>query len=74
MEMKHSERQFDDLFPLMGIRDGVVISKRGDITIGWELTLPDAFSLLESDYDELSGAFASATGFIRTCDFRILDE
>lgn len=60
MEMKHSERPFDDLFPLMGIRDGVVISKRGDITIGWELTLPDAFSLLESDYDELSGAFASA--------------
>ena len=60
MEMKQSARQFDDLFPLMGIRDGVVISKRGDITIGWELTLPDAFSLTESDYDELAGAFVSA--------------
>lgn len=58
--MKQSSRQFDDLFPLMGIRDGVVISKRGDITIGWELTLPDAFSLLESDYNELTGVFASA--------------
>jgi len=60
MEMQQSARQFDRIFPLMGMKDGVVISKRGDLTVGWELTLPDAFSLLESDYDEMAGALASA--------------
>jgi len=58
--MQQSARQFDRIFPLMGMKDGVVISKRGDLTVGWELTLPDAFSLLESDYDEMAGALASA--------------
>lgn len=60
MEMKQSARQFDDIFPLMGLKDGIIISKRGDITLGWELTLPDVFSLLEGDYNELVQSLASA--------------
>jgi len=44
----------------MGMKDGVVISRRGDITIGWELSLPDVFSLTEGDYDEMVSAMASA--------------
>ena len=47
-------------FPLMDIIGDAVISKRGDITLGWELTLPDAFSMVGKDYDEMVSVFASA--------------
>lgn len=60
MEMKTSARSFDELFPLMGMKDGILISKRGDVTIGWELSLPEAYSLLEGEYDELVSSLSSA--------------
>lgn len=60
MEMKQPSTSFDSIFPLMGMKDGVLISKRGDITVGWELTLPDTYSLLESEYDEMVASLASA--------------
>lgn len=60
MEMKQNIREFDSIFPLMDIVDGAVVSKRGDITLGWELTLPDAYSLLEGEYDEMVSSLASA--------------
>lgn len=50
----------DRVFPLAKITDGVVISKRGEVTVGWELTLPTAFSLVEEDYDDMLLDFASA--------------
>ena len=60
MEMKQPSTTFDRIFPLMGMKDGVLISKRGDITLGWELTLPDSYSLLENEYDEMVSSLASA--------------
>lgn len=60
MEMKQTSKSFDELFPLMGMKDGIIISKRGDVTLGWELTLPDIYSLLESEYDEMLSSLASA--------------
>lgn len=58
--MKQTSKSFDELFPLMGMKDGIIISKRGDVTLGWELTLPDIYSLLESEYDEMLSSLASA--------------
>lgn len=60
MEMKHKARSIDELFPLMGMKDGVLISKRGEITIGWELDLPRAYSIAESEYDEMITSMSSA--------------
>ena len=60
MEMKQTSKSFDELFPLMGMKDGIIISKRGDVTLGWELTLPDIYSLLGSEYDEMLSSLASA--------------
>ena len=46
MEMKIRSKDFREIFPIMTIQDGVVVSKRGDVTIGWRLTLPSmVFSL-----------------------------
>ena len=60
MEMRQRSRPFDELFPLMGMKDGALISKRGDVTVGWELTLPDIHSLTADEYDEMLSSLASA--------------
>ena len=45
MEMKTRFKEFDEIFPILNIQDGVVISKRGDVTIGWRLDLPPMYAL-----------------------------
>ena len=37
--------------PLRTVRDDVIVSRRGELTIGWALTLPVADSLSEGEYD-----------------------
>ena len=49
-----------DYLPFVAIRDGVVLSKRGDLTFGWELTLPTAFSVDEAGYDSIIYSFLQA--------------
>lgn len=51
---------FGSVFPLMKVIDGAIISKRGDVTIGWELTLPAKYTLTESQYDDILSSMASA--------------
>ena len=49
-----------DNFPVMNGGDGVILSKRGDICVGWELTLPPAFRCNEAAYDSLVTTMAAA--------------
>ena len=60
MQMSQQSLRFDSVFPLMGMKDDMIISKRGDLTLGWELTLPEIFSQTEADYDEMLSSLASA--------------
>ena len=49
-----------DNFPVMNGGDGVILSKRGDICVGWELVLPPAFRCNEAAYDSLVASLAAA--------------
>ena len=60
MEMKIPSKGFEEIFPVMSIRDGVVISKRGDVTIGWKLTLPAQYTMNAGDYSDIHNRFFSA--------------
>ncbi len=53
-----------DCFPVMNGGDGVIVSKRGDVCVGWEVTLPAAFRCNEEGYDALLGALAGAIGLL----------
>lgn len=44
----------------MAIEDGAVLSKRGDVTFGWELTLPTSFTVNEAGYDSIINSFLQA--------------
>ena len=60
MEMKSKSITFDKYMPILSIQDGVVVSKRGELTVGWEVTLPPLCALTEDGYEDLLEAFSSA--------------
>lgn len=62
--MRTKAKGMESIFPLMSICDGFIISKRGDITLGWEVTLPGLFSLTEKEHDDHISSFASAVGLL----------
>lgn len=52
-----------DYIPLMPIEDGnddCVMSKRGDVTFGWRIYLPVAFTVNEAGYDSIIESFMQA--------------
>lgn len=50
----------EDMFPVMDVVDGVAVSVRGAFSVGWELTLPVAYTMDEDEYDEMQESLASA--------------
>ena len=51
-------------FPVMNGGDGIILSKRGDVCVGWEVLLPSAFRCNEQAYDTLVSSMASAIGLL----------
>ena len=60
MEMNITSVPLDAVFPILCIQDSVVVSKRGEITLGWKVTLPPLCSLTEQDHLERLDAWSSA--------------
>ena len=53
-----------DNFPVLNGGDGVILGKRGDICVGWEVQLPPAFRCNEAGYDSLVGTLAGAIALL----------
>ena len=53
-----------DNFPVLNGGDGVILNKRGDICVGWEVQLPPAFRCNEAGYDSLVGTLAGAIALL----------
>ena len=53
-----------DNFPVMNGGNGVILSKRGDICVGWEVQLPPAFRCNEEKYDSLIASMAGAIALL----------
>ena len=53
-----------DNFPVMNGGDGIILSKRGDICVGWEVQLPPAFRCNEEKYDSLIASMAGAIALL----------
>ena len=50
----------DAIFPTLCIQDNVIVSKRGEITLGWKVSLPSLCSLTEADHLERLDTLCSA--------------
>ena len=60
MEVKAKSTRFDKYIPILAIQDGVIVSKRGEMTVGWEVTLPSVCSTTEDEYEDMLESLSSA--------------
>jgi conjugation system TraG family ATPase len=47
----------ENVFPILGVQDNAIISKMGDYTIGFKVTLPEIFTLDNSEYEAFHQAW-----------------
>jgi conjugation system TraG family ATPase len=54
------ERTLEEILPIMGVEHDCMLSKQGDITVAFEVTLPEIFTLSDEDYEALHQALIKA--------------
>jgi conjugation system TraG family ATPase len=47
------QKELNNIFPLFGVEHDSILSKQGDITIAYEVTLPELFTLSDHEYEAL---------------------
>jgi conjugation system TraG family ATPase len=52
--------EVEKVFPLFKVEQQAIVSMHGDITVGFEVTLPEIFSLSDEDYENLHHAWVKA--------------
>ena len=60
MEMNFTKSYLTEVFPLNGVMDGAIVSKKGDVTFAWKLGLPAITTQGESAYDAMIGRLSAA--------------
>lgn len=54
------EKLLDDILPIMSVEHDAILSKQGDITIGFVCELPELFTLSDKDYEAFHQAWIKA--------------
>lgn len=54
------EKYLRDILPVMGIENSCILSKQGDVTIAYEVELPELFTLSNQEYEALHQALIKA--------------
>jgi conjugation system TraG family ATPase len=54
------ERKFEDVFPILDIEHDCILSKSGDITVAFEVFLPEIFTRSNDEYEVLHQAWVKA--------------
>lgn len=54
------ERRFEDVFPILDIEHDCILSKSGDITVAYEVYLPEIFTRSNDEYEVLHQAWVKA--------------
>lgn len=54
------EKNLKDILPVMGVEHNCILSKQGDVTIAYEVELPELFTLSNQEYEALHQALIKA--------------
>ncbi len=54
------ERNLTDLYPILGVENDCIVSKQGDLTIGFAVKLPEIFTLSNEEYESFHHAWIKA--------------
>lgn len=47
-------------FPLLSVENGCIVSKDADITVAFEVTLPEIYTVTSAEYEAMHGAWCKA--------------
>lgn len=59
-------KKLEEVLPVYKIENDCLLSRRGDVTIAYEITLPEIFTLSNSDYEALHNAWIKAIRLLPT--------
>jgi len=54
------EKRIAEILPIMGVEHNSILSKLGDVTIAYEVTLPELFTMSDQEYEALHQALIKA--------------
>lgn len=54
------ERLLEEMLPILEVEHDAILSKQGDLTIGYKVALPELFTLSDRDYEALHQAWVKA--------------
>lgn len=54
------EKQLKDILPILGIEQDAILSKQGEVTLAFRISLPEVFTLSDEDYEQLHQAWVKA--------------
>jgi hypothetical protein len=58
--MNDMEKSLDELWPVMEVDQGMILSRQGDVTIAFQIELPEIFTLSEKEYGALHQSWVKA--------------
>jgi conjugation system TraG family ATPase len=68
------EKKLKDILPIMGVEHDCILSKQGDVTVAFEVVLPELFTLSDQEYEALHQALIKAIKILpRHCVFHKQD-
>ena len=50
----------DNLFPLLAVENGCIVSKEADITVGFKVTLPELYTVTSAEYEVIHSTWVKA--------------
>lgn len=53
MTRKPKRSNIEKMFPILNVESNLILSKQGDVTLGFKVKLPEIFTLSAKDYEEL---------------------
>ncbi|MBB1287049.1 TraG family conjugative transposon ATPase [Flavisolibacter sp. BT320] len=54
------ERALEEMLPIMEVEHDTILSKQGDLTVGYKVALPELFTLSDRDYEAFHQAWVKA--------------
>ncbi|RFZ92840.1 TraG family conjugative transposon ATPase [Mucilaginibacter conchicola] len=54
------EKQLKEILPILGIEQDAILSKQGEFTLAFRISLPEVFTLSDEDYENLHQAWVKA--------------
>ncbi|HEX5555260.1 MAG TPA: TraG family conjugative transposon ATPase [Chitinophagaceae bacterium] len=54
------EKRLEDILPIMGVENGAILSRQGDLTLVYSVELPEIFTLSDQEYEAFHQAWIRA--------------